>query len=184
MAVRLEQKQSLLYPDTILDEPVNGTMLWWVAHTKSRREKALADFLTLRKVGYYLPLTKKRQPNNRRERYSLIPLFNGYLFFKGNRENRYTAYTSNHIARVLEVKDQERLRTELNHIYQALAANALLSPCDFFSEGQRVRVTHGPLKDIEGVIDRKNGNCRLVLSVSSIGQSLSLNVEAEIVEPV
>ena len=183
MALSIEQNPKQLYPENLLQEPVNGTV-WWVAHTKSRREKALADFLGDRRVGYYLPLVKTRQPASRRERYSLMPLFSGYLFFKGSAEDRYAAYTSNHIARVLEVSDQETLRDELKLIYQVLDANELLSPCDFFSEGQRVRVKYGPMKGVEGIIDRKNSSCRLVLSVTSIAQSYAVNIEAEMVEAV
>lgn len=183
MALAGEQNPAALFPDTILDEPVNGTV-WWVAHTKSRREKALAEFLCDRGVGYYLPMVKTRQPNAQRARFSLLPLFTGYLFFKGSAEQRYLAYASNHIARVLDVQDQEKLRGELAHIARVLAANELLSPCDFFTEGQRVRVKYGPLKGVEGNIDRKNGSCRLVLSVSSIAQAFAVNVEAEMVEAV
>jgi len=183
MALSADQNPRQLFPESVLEEPVNGTV-WWVAHTKSRREKALADFLADRGVGYYLPLMKTRQPSSRRERYSFMPLFAGYLFFKGSLDDRYNAYASNQIARVLEVKDQNKLRDELRHINSVLAANELLAPCDFFTEGQRVRVKAGPLKGIEGIIDRKNGGCRLVLTVSSIAQSFAVNVEAEMVKAV
>jgi len=183
MALAIEKNPAQMFPSDILDEPVNGT-LWWVAHTKSRREKALADFLAQHNIGYYLPMVKVRQPNLRRERFSLLPLFSGYLFFKGSRDDRYAAYTSNHIARVLEVGDQEKLRTELFQIARVLEAREHLSPCDFFSEGQRVRITYGPLKGIEGIIERKNGSCRLVLTVSAIAQSYAVNIDAEMVAAV
>jgi transcription antitermination factor NusG len=183
MALTAEQNPEQIFPEKILDEPVNGTV-WWVAHTKSRREKALAEFLCDRAVGYYLPMVKLRQPSGRRTRFSLLPLFTGYLFFKGSAEQRYLAYASNHIARVLDVHDQEKLREELAHIARVLAANELMAPCDFFTEGQRVRVKYGPLKGVEGNIDRKNGSCRLVLSVSSIAQAFAVNIDAEMVEAV
>ena len=36
---------------------------WWVAHTKSRNEKALAHDLMAKNVSYFLPMTwKVRQP--------------------------------------------------------------------------------------------------------------------------
>ncbi|MCX8044996.1 MAG: hypothetical protein N3B18_12825 [Desulfobacterota bacterium] len=183
MALAIEKNPPPMSPQTILEEPINGTV-WWVAHTKSRREKALAEFLGERGIGYYLPMVKSRQPSCRRERFSLLPLFSGYLFFKGDRDDRYHAYTSNHIARVLEVKDQEKLRRELLQIARVIAARELMSPCDFFTEGQRVRVTCGPLKGVEGIIQRKNGSCRLVLTVSAIAQSFAVNIDAEMVAAV
>lgn len=183
MALALDKNPPQMFPKTILDEPINGTV-WWVAHTKSRREKALAEFLEKRGIGYYLPMVKSRQPNCRRERFSLLPLFSGYLFFKGSRDDRYQAYTSNHIARVLDVKDQERLRHELLQIARVLAARETMAPCDFFTEGQHVRVTCGPLKGVEGIIQRKNGSCRLVLTVSAIAQSFAVNIDADMVAAV
>jgi hypothetical protein len=60
MALTLEQNLDQIFPTNILEEPVNGTT-WWVAHTKSRREKTLANFLSAKGIGYYLPLIKKRQ---------------------------------------------------------------------------------------------------------------------------
>jgi len=183
MALALDRNPVQMFPDTILEEPINGTV-WWVAHTKSRREKALAEFLCERNVGYYLPMAKTRQPCGRRERFSLLPLFAGYLFFKGSRDDRYQAYTSNHIARVLEVNDQENLRHELLQIAHVLAVREAMSPCDFFTEGERVRVTCGPLKGVEGVIQRKNGSCRLVLTVSAIAQSFAVHIDAAMVEAV
>jgi transcription antitermination factor NusG len=183
MALSADQNPTQLFPPTVLEEPPPGGA-WWVAHTKSRREKVLADFLGHRKIGYYLPLIKKRQPAAGRQRYSFVPLFSGYVFFNGGRDERSWAYASNQIARVLEVKDQEKLCRELRAIRQVIEANAMLSPCDFYNEGQRVRVSAGPLKGIEGVVDRKNGAYRLVLSVTSVAQSFAVNVDAGLVETV
>jgi len=183
MALPSKKNPSQLYPESILSEPIHETK-WYVAHTKSRREKALANYLVHKQIGYCLPLMKMQQPNSRRERYSFLPLFRGYLFFKGHIEDRYCAYTSNHIATVLEVRDQEKLRKELIQVYRVLSANAPLYPYDFLSEGQRVKIKDGPMKDLEGIIDRKKGDCSLILTVTSIFQSFAVHVDASMVEAV
>jgi transcription antitermination factor NusG len=183
MTVSTEENPAQLFPEGILSEPVTHTK-WFVAHTKSRREKALAHFLANRQIGYCLPLMQVRQKSARRERHSLLPLFGGYLFFKGTVEDRHSAFSSNHVARVIDVEDQERLRDELAGVLRVLATNVPLIPCAFLRQGQRVRIKSGPLQDIEGIIDRKKDELSLVLSVTTISQSIAVHVDASLVEAV
>jgi transcription antitermination factor NusG len=181
MALTLKQNPGQVFPENILEEKPNGTT-WWVAHTKSRREKKLAGFLASREIGYYLPLIKQRQASNRRERYSFMPLFSGYLFFKGTKQDRYEAYTSNQIARVIEVKNQDMLINELSQTQHLLSNGAPVFPYDFLAEGQRVKVKQGPLQGVEGIITNKKGGYRLVLNITTISHSVAVHIEADMVE--
>lgn len=70
---------------------------WHVARVKSRREKALANYLFKQAIGYYLPLVKKRQASKKRVRYSLAPVFPGCLFMHADTTGRYNALRTNHI---------------------------------------------------------------------------------------
>lgn len=186
MTVALDQNPDQLFPPDLFESDALGRdgRLWRIAHVKSRREKALAGYLADRSIGYYLPMVQKRQPSAKRVRYSLVPIFPGYLFFKTDEAGRYTALRSNQIARVIEVSDPYTLVRELGQIHQALSENYPLLPADFLSAGRRVRVTRGPLKDVEGVIVRTTRHCRLVLSVSSIMESVSVEIDADMVEPI
>ena len=56
---------------------------WWVAHTKSRNEKALAHDLIARNVSYFLPMTLKVNRRSHRTLKSLLPLFTG-MFLETN----------------------------------------------------------------------------------------------------
>ena len=183
MALTLEQNPDPIYPANILEEPINETT-WWVAHTKSRREKTLAKFLSAKGIGYYLPLIKKRQASHKRERYSFMPLFSGYMFFKGSREDRYEAFTSNQIAQVIEVRDQDMLLGEMARAQKALSIDGPVYPYDFLAKGQRVKVQFGPMKGVEGIITDKKGRYRLVLNVTTISQSFAIDVEADMVEAI
>ncbi len=183
MALSLEQNPETCYPADIFEHGSNGSS-WWVAHTKSRSEKALAHCLVSKGIGYYLPILRKRQPGLTRKRFSLIPLFSGYLFFRGSAQERYLAFTSNYVARVIEVKDQKKLINELSLIKKVLSIQMPVYPYDFFAEGRRVRVRHGPMKGLEGIISRKKSNYRLVLTVTTISQAVAVDVEAEMVEAV
>jgi transcription antitermination factor NusG len=171
------------FPEDILTSNQNQKP-WRVAHTKSRQEKSLAGYLAKENIGYYLPLVKKRQASPKRDRFSLMPLFSGYLFFKADEFDRYKALRSNHIARVLDVGDEKRLVHELTQIQRIFVLGKAVFPYDFIQEGRMVRIKKGPMKDIEGIIIQKHNNCRLVLSVNSIMQSVSVEIDADNVEPI
>jgi transcription antitermination factor NusG len=183
MTTPIDQNPESFFPVNILSVSQKEKP-WRVAHTKSRREKALAHYLRQTEIGYYLPMFKKRQPGQNRSRFSLMPVFNGYLFFRADEFERHKALRSNHIARIIEVGDEEKLIDELLQIQKMLSGNTPVYPYDFINEGQRVRVKNGPLKDLEGWIVRKDRKLRLVISVESIMQSVSVTIDADQVEPV
>lgn len=187
MTLAEEKNPDSLFPEDLLDKadhPGPKGEPWRIAHVKSRREKALAGYLAARGIGYYLPMVRRRQPAASRARYSLVPLFSGYLFFTANDRSRHTALRSNQIARVIDVADPAVLVEELRRINHALSTGLPVLPADFFHAGQRVRVIKGPLKDLEGEILRTGKNCRLILSVSSIMQSISIQLDADMVESI
>ena len=54
----------------------------------------------------------------------------------------------------------------------------------FAVKGRRCRVTRGPLQGVEGTIIEADNIMRLVLSVSILGAGASLEIAAELLEPV
>jgi transcription antitermination factor NusG len=183
MTISLSKNPEPLFPADILST-IQKDKLWRVAHTKSRREKALAHYLARAGIGYYLPMVSRKQADDKRDRYSLLPVFNGYLFFQADDFERHKAMRSNHIANIIDVGDEKKLIMELSQIQTALCGNTKVYPYDFIRQGQWVRVKKGPLKDVEGRIVRKDNNYRLVLSVESIMQSISVSIAADHVEPL
>ena len=188
MTIAPEQNPEPIFPPDLLEtadpSAVGTKRAWYVARVKSRREKALASFLFRRSIGYYLPLMKRRQSASRRIRYSLVPVFPGYVFVYADIEERYSAFTSNHVSRMIEVKDPETLLLELGQIHRTLSAGQPVYPLEFVNVGRRVRVTSGPMKDVEGIVVRRDKKFRLVLNVTTIMQSVSLQIDADMVEPV
>ncbi|MFW6080662.1 MAG: transcription termination/antitermination NusG family protein [Desulfosalsimonas sp.] len=182
MTLSPSQNPDALFPPDLLDTDVPEKP-WRIAHVKSRREKALAGFLAKKGIGYYLPMvTRKQRSASNRVRYSLVPVFPGYIFLKADDQDRYTALRTNQIARLIEVPDPDTLVHELKQIRTALDGDVPVYPVEFFTVGQRVRIKKGPMKDVEGVITRKGTKYRLVLSVTAIAQSVSVELDEDMVE--
>ena len=160
------------------------TGLWWVAHTKSRNEKALAHDLVGRNINYFLPMTWRVWRRSRRTMRSLLPIFSGYLFFCGGENQRLELLRTNRVANVIEVKDQQQLLSELIQIEQALRAGAPLSPYKYIKAGQRCRVIAGPLFGLEGIVVKTKNVTRLVLQIDMLGQAASVEIDIDMIEPV
>jgi len=56
-------------------------------------------------------------------------------------------------------------------------------PHPYLTVGRRVRILGGPLQGLEGILLRKKGNLRVVLSIDLIMRSIVVDVDMADVEP-
>lgn len=157
---------------------------WHVLHVKSRQEKVLDGALARLGVASYLPLLDELTYHGRRKARVLKPLFPGYLFVWGVREQLFQADRTRRVAGILSVEDQERLEWELSNVNRALAADARLTPHPVLREGMRVRVRSGPLKDLEGLVKRNGRDDLLILQVGMLGSAASLEIARSLLIPL
>ncbi len=181
--LKLSDNPAIIFPDDCLNGDEN-TGLWWVAHTKARNEKALAWQLLKMEITYFLPLVEKTSIKGKRKFKSLLPLFGGYLFFCGDDEDRYKALTTNRIANVIPVADQESFVSQLRDVYTALTCGAEVDPFPSVVEGKRCVVTSGPLRGVEGIVEKKESVTRILLKVDILGQSAAVTIDPAFLEPV
>ncbi|MFB0553836.1 MAG: transcription termination/antitermination protein NusG [Phycisphaerae bacterium] len=157
---------------------------WWVAHTRSRNEKALAHDLISKNISYFLPMSWKVRRRSRRKIRSFLPLFSGYLFFCGQENQRIELLKTNRVANLIEVHDQEKLLDELVQIAHALQTGAPLLPHKYIKAGERCRVIAGPLIGLEGIVVTTRGATRLVLQVDILGQAASVEIDIDMIEVI
>ncbi len=157
---------------------------WWVAHTKSRNEKALAQDLIRKNISYFLPMTWKVQHSKGRKMRSLLPLFGGYMFFCGDENQRVEVLRTNRVAHLIEVNDQRKLLCELLGIEQAIKAGVNLAPHKYIKTGQLCRVKAGPLADLQGIVIKTKDTARLVLQIDMLGQAASVEIDIDLIETV
>lgn len=155
---------------------------WWVVHTKARQEKSLARDLFGYRIPYYLPQVEKTSLVRGRKRTSFIPLFTSYLFIFGDEAERYTSLTTNRIAQVLPVANASDLTRELLDISRLIEFKAPLTLEARLKPGDRVRVVHGALAGVEGVVVKRRRKCRLVVAVTLIQQGVSVEIDDYLLE--
>jgi len=179
-------KQSENPPTTWPEEKSIGQFggPWWVAHTKSRNEKALAQDLIRKDISYFLPMSWKIHRRRGRTFRSLLPLFSGYLFFCGNENERLELLKTNRVANVIEVKNQQKLVDELLQIERAIRTGAPLSPHRYIKTGRRCRVTAGSLAGLQGIVLKTERTARLILQIDMLGQAASVEIDTDMIETI
>lgn len=73
---------------------------------------------------------------------------------------------------------------EIEKIRFALEKGVRAEPHPYLSVGSRVRIKSGPLEGLNGILIRKKGQRRLVVSVDLIMRSIATDIEDTEVEPV
>ncbi|MEM6551191.1 MAG: transcription termination/antitermination NusG family protein [Planctomycetota bacterium] len=157
---------------------------WWVAHTKSRHEKALAWDLHHSGIGYYLPMLLRETMSGGRKRRQLQPLFTSYVFFCGEQAERYQAMTTNRVANILPVTERDRFVAEISAIECAIDSGQVLRLYQSFEQGERCRVTRGPMAGQEGRVVRVDGVERVVLFISILGRGAELEIHGDHLERI
>jgi transcription antitermination factor NusG len=158
---------------------------WRVAYCKPRQEKALATDLRRREIPYFLPMVQRETSSGGRRRQNLYPLFPSYLFFASDERERLAALRTDRIVQVIEVNEaeQSRFRQEiasleiaLQHFPDSIELYPRLVP------GARVRITSGPMRDIEGIVLQAQNKRKLWLGVSVLGVGATVEIHADLVE--
>ena len=172
----------ILYPEGLTIPQLSGQ--WWVAHTKSRNEKALAQDLIAKEIPYFLPMSWNVRRHRERTFKSLLPVFTGYMFFCGEDLDRVEVLKTNRVAGILDVVDQIKLVGELSQIEQALRAGAPLLPHDYIKKGQWCRVIAGPLMGLEGIVLEVRKVTRLILQIERLGQATCVEIDVNMIERI
>lgn len=160
--------------------------LWYAGYTRARHEKRVAEQLRQRSVECFLPLyeTVHRWQNGRH--CVQLPLFPGYLFVRIALRERM---------RVLQVPSLVDLvgfngipvplpDMEIDTMREVLSSGLIAQPYPYLAAGTRVEIRSGPLRRLTGVLLRRHGQRRLVLSVDLIQRSVIVDLDEADVTPI
>lgn len=146
-------------------------VLWHVLQTKPRQEKILAADLSALGIEHYLPLRTNVRRYGNRKLTSDLPVFPGYLFLRGTLDEAYEADRTRRIAQLIRVADQEHFEWELRNLRLALDCHATLDPYPYLVKGVCVEVRSGPFRGLQGVVEERSRDNRLVLQIEMLGRA-------------
>jgi transcription antitermination factor NusG len=161
---------------------VHGTdpAAWYAIWTRSRHEQVVRQQLEQKEIDVFLPTVLKWSRWKDRKKQVSWPLFPGYCFAKFDPGQRVAVLKCTGAVSIVSFNGSPAPipEEELHGIRQLVESDLQFDPCPLIHEGDKVEVTHGPLKGVVGRLVRKGTHARLVLAVDLIGQGVSVEVDA------
>src|ERR1035437_1084051 len=160
-------------------------MNWFALVVKPQHEKAVAEQLQAKALEHYLPLYRARRRWSDRTKAVDLPLFPRYVFCRFGFEQRLKELSTPSIVCIVSFgrKPAPLSETDL-HAVQALVGSGLpVSPWPFLRSGERVRITHGALAGVEGILVRENSACGGVVRVELLNGAAPVEIDRDLVLP-
>jgi transcription antitermination factor NusG len=162
------------------------TTPWWALYTRHQCEKMVAETLTCKEFEVFLPLYASVRRWTDRQKTLFLPIFPGYVFVRGGLDRRLEIVMTPGVQTILFYGEQvaDIPETEIHNIRRMIEGPHRVEPHPYLKCGEKVRITRGSLKGIEGVLVRKKNLYRMVLSMDLLHQSVAVEIDASDVEPL
>lgn len=159
---------------------------WYALRVKPNFERSVAMHLDGRGLKAFLPTYHDRRVWSDRVKDIQHPLFDGYVFASFDvHDNSQRVLTIPGIVGIVSFGRQATAvdPAELAAVRSVVESGVLAKPFPFLCVGDKVMVRRGPLAGVEGILTRVKGECRLVVSVSLLARSVSVELDADWVRP-
>ncbi len=157
-------------------------LLWFVAHTRPRCEKKLAEYCGREQLPVTLPCYRAAHKYRGKTVTFQKPLFPGYVFLQLVGDQRRKIQQSDYVANLLEVFDQQLFARQLEEILLALDTCEEIRLAPAIGKGMRVKIKHGPLRGIEGWVEERYGMNTVLLRLDFIAQAAAVKLDANELE--
>ncbi|KPK87538.1 MAG: hypothetical protein AMS27_02255 [Bacteroides sp. SM23_62_1] len=160
---------------------------WYAIYTKPRWEKKVAELLLEKGIDHYLPLQKVLKQWSDRKKWVREPLFKSYIFVYITREDYLPSLQTPGVVRFVtfEKKAVTIPPVQIEAIKTFIATGEELTDETIHVKiGDRVIVTHGTLKGLEGTLIEISKKKRLRIMIEGIQQSLHLKIPASYIKIV
>jgi transcription antitermination factor NusG len=167
-------------------QSADGAPNWYALFTRHQHEKSVALALSNKSHEVYLPLYRSERQWQDRARQLWFPLFPCYVFIREGMDRRLQVLTTPGIIHIVGWGGQPAIvpQTQLDAVRQIIEHCLILETHPYLQSGDRVRVKTGPLMGLEGILTRKKGVARLVVSMEMLGRSAAVEIDVLNVERI
>jgi len=158
---------------------------WYVVHVRSNSERLASCGLEARGYDTFLPSYRMRRTWSDRTKEIEAPLFTGYTFCRLDPQHKLPVISTPGVISIvgssegpIPVADSEILALQ-----KLVKSGLAVGPWPFLREGQPVLVKRGPLEGLEGLVLSVRNKHRLIMSVSLLQRSVSVEIDREWVTP-
>jgi transcription elongation factor/antiterminator RfaH len=161
-----------------------GGAKWYALYVRSRYEKRAHRDLREKGVEVFLPLIEEVHSWSDRKKKVQEPLFRGYLFVKTDLHERTKILETTGVVHFVGIKGKASAipDPQIDWLRRITGETITVRREPYVEVGERVRVIAGSLNGVEGIVMRTKGLSRIVISVATIAQSVSVQVPTEYLE--
>jgi transcription antitermination factor NusG len=155
---------------------------WFGIEVHSRRESRVVDEFAIRGLDFFLPTRRIKRRWSDRIKVLDVPLFPGYVFSRFDIADRLRVLNCPGVSKIVGAGNVPVAieEGEIDAIKALVASGVVLTPWPYLRAGQRVRVEHGPLAGLEGLVIRaREGSLRVVVSVTLLQRSVAAEIERD-----
>jgi transcription antitermination factor NusG len=160
--------------------------VWYALKVRPRSEKQVSVNLSAKGYELFLPLYKSKSRWSDRIKTLEVPLFPGYLFCQFDVTKRLPILQTPGVISVVGIgKCPEPIDVaEIDAIRTVVSSGVSYKPHPYLALGDMVRVEHGALAGLVGLITHVKNDFRLIISVNLLMRSVSVEIDRSWVDPV
>jgi transcription antitermination factor NusG len=157
---------------------------WYAAYTYAKHEKRVAHQLEERFIESFLPTYRSVRRWKDRRKVLELPLFPSYIFVQLNGKNRLDLLRLPGVLGLVcfQGRPAPVESAEIENLRLGLVDRTIVHPHPYLKAGRRVRIRSGSMAGVEGVLVRKKDCSRVVLSISLLQRSVSIDIDEADVE--
>jgi len=164
----------------------NQNQRWFALQVRTRWESSTAVLLSGKGYQTFLPTYRTKKRWNGRPREVNAALFPGYVFCQFDAQRRLPILIT---PGVISVVGRGRIPlpvddAEIAAIQTVVSSGFRVEPWPYLALGQKIRIESDALEGLEGILISIKGNHRIVVSVSLLRRSVSLEIDRSCVKPI
>jgi transcription antitermination factor NusG len=159
---------------------------WYAVKVRTKGESLVGTLLQRKEYEVFLPTYQESRKYSDRIKKVDAPLFPGYLFCRLDAAHRLPILTTPGVDYILgnNGEPEPLPEEEIEAIQRVLRSGASARPWPFLKTGSRVRVEIGAFAGVEGILLTERGADRLVLSISLLQRSVSVEIDRTWIRPL
>ena len=179
--------EGLLAAETgVLEVKTMKSLPWFALRVREKMRVITEERVVHFVANVFSPTTSTVKQWSDRKKVIKTPVFPGYLFAQFEMDKRAD------VLKVLGIMDVVRVGNrpaevdpdEIAALQRAFAAEIPVEPLEQLMPGQRVRVTAGPMRGVEGTLAVVKSEMKLVLAVTMMNRSVAVEIDQAHVMPV
>ncbi len=159
---------------------------WHALHTRYQHETRVAESLSIKEHDVFLPIYDAAHRWRDRAKHLWLPLFPCYVFIRGGMDRQLQLLTTPGMVGILQSSGRPTIVPDgqIDAVRRIVESSLRVEPHPFLECGDRVRVKAGPLAGVQGILVRKKGMFRLIVSLEMLGRSAAVEIDVSCVEGI